>query len=246
MVPELLQVDTDHNRTERLSACCPMILHQLDNKEVTDKYANASTKLFMTMPESLALAHEMARRIAQLSPRPEVVVGIANGALMITKVIADDLGLPMKILRIRYKSSRVKYRLREKRLLAACFSAWYAIPLVNRPLRWLIISLRKIKVDSHEVNDGLLAGRPVVIVDDAIGTGRTIISAINIIKGMHAEHIHIATISSYEPRTREKIFRDEPDVLITRELQYFPWSSNNGEYPKFLQWLKAHGLQLWK
>ncbi len=242
----MLQVDSDYNLTERFSAFCLMILYQTDSWEITNKYATANKKLFMTLPESLALAHEMARRIDQLSPRPEVIVGIANGALMITKVIADDLGLPMKILRIHYEASRVKYVIHQWRFVAACLSTLYTTPLINRPLRWLIVRLRKINVEILQEKDDLLAGKAVVIVDDAIGTGRTIISARNIVKKMGAERIHIATISLYQPRTREKIFRDEPDVLISRELQYFPWSINNADYPKFLQWLKAQGLQLWR
>ena len=239
-------METDNKSKSKLSILLAPRDTDPDSREITDKYANANKKLFMTLPESLALAHEMAWRIDQLSPRAEVIFGIANGALMITKVIADDLGLPMKILRIRYEASRVKYVIHQWRFAAACLSTLYATPLFNRPLRWLIVRLRKINVEILQEKDDLLARKSVVIVDDAIGTGRTIISARNIVKKMGAERIHIATISLYQPRRREKIFRDEPDVLISRELQYFPWSINNADYPKFLQWLKAQGLQLWR
>jgi hypothetical protein len=55
------------------------------------KYRSIDQKIFMTMREAEVLSHDLAIEILVVK-RPDLPVGIANGALLPTRIVADDIG----------------------------------------------------------------------------------------------------------------------------------------------------------
>ena len=63
----------------------------------------------MTMGEAEALSHDMAIEILSAN-KPDLLVGIASGALLPTKVVAEHIGVPYQMVRVRRRSSRYKQK----------------------------------------------------------------------------------------------------------------------------------------
>ena len=55
------------------------------------KYRSVDQKIFMTLREAEVLSHDLAAEILAVE-RPDLLVGIANGALLPTRIVADNIG----------------------------------------------------------------------------------------------------------------------------------------------------------
>src|SRR5688572_16522418 len=100
------------------------------------KYSSIDEKVFMTLEESIVLSAEIAKRLASWGPQPEAVAGIANGALLVAKIIADRLELPIFTIDIRRRGSGIKQTLFRAPGLRTIFSLLYRVPVINLPLRY--------------------------------------------------------------------------------------------------------------
>ena len=74
------------------------------------KFLDIDKTVYMTMEEAIALSRDLADTI-DLSGRPDMLVGVANGALLPMKVVSDELGLSMRVVHLRRKGSRYKQTL---------------------------------------------------------------------------------------------------------------------------------------
>ena len=74
------------------------------------KFLSIDHTVYMTMEEAITLSHDLADTI-DISGRPSLLVGVANGALLPMKIVADDLGIPLQVIHLRRKGSRYKQRL---------------------------------------------------------------------------------------------------------------------------------------
>ncbi len=67
-----------------------------------EKFLNAREQTInATIEEVEALARDLAEEIARLEPPADMIVGLANGAWLPTKVVADTLGLPGHMVKVR-------------------------------------------------------------------------------------------------------------------------------------------------
>jgi hypoxanthine phosphoribosyltransferase len=206
------------------------------------KYSQTNEKLFMTMEEVFCLSQELSRRIGREHPQIEKVVGIANGAAMMTKIIADELDLSFDMVRIRRNGSFLKDRLEKFPGVRKIASLIYGIPILNWPMVQIMQWLNRAPiVESSE--SALLLPKKVVLIDDVIDSGQSVLAAIDILSNSGATDITCAVMvwSDWaERRGATPLF--EPDYYIGRRVQHFPWSKNNPNYQEYCEWIAANGF----
>ena len=66
---------------------------------------------YLSIAEAEAVGRHVARQFLCRGANPDLVVGIANGALLMTQVVSTELGRPFEIVNVRRKGSRIKHRL---------------------------------------------------------------------------------------------------------------------------------------
>ena len=196
----------------------------------------------MTMHEVEDLSHDLANEI-ETHGKPDLVVGLANGALMPTKIVADHLGVPFQIAHIRRRGSRYKQLL---------FAVKRALRIPNAVLTFgpvfAILSRIQKRYEDLEHSDTAfgfdVAGKYVVLVDDAVHTGQTARHAKEQLLLGGASRVRIAVICWY--RGEDDSGSWEPDIYLHTNPQFYPWSNNSPFLQEFMAWLPANGLHFWQ
>ncbi len=206
---------------------------------IVEKYARCQDKLFMSMDEAIELGHELARRAKERETAPDYVVGIANGGLLLTKVIATDLNLPFEMLTIRRRGSLLKEKLGRYPWVIKIFSMWYKNERINLSLIWLMKRMEKLSSDTLDQSLQYLSGKHILLVDDAIETGQTVILAKDILhqSGCPSVLTSVVTWSKNHDPEQEK---STPEIFIGRTIQHYPWSYNSPFYKDFEHWVKQN------
>lgn len=206
---------------------------------IVEKYASCQDKLYMTIDEAIELAHELARRVKEIETSPDCVVGIANGALLLTKVIATDLNLPFEMLTIRRRGSLLKEKLGKYPLITKIFSKWYEIETINPPLIWIMKRMEKLSSDALNQSLQHLAGKHILLVDDAIETGQTVELAINALQQSGCLSV-ITSVITWSKNQELELKYSMPEIYISRTIQHYPWSFNSPFYKDFVHWIKEN------
>jgi phosphoribosylpyrophosphate synthetase len=206
------------------------------------KFLHSPERGYMTMAEAIELSHDLADVISEAGA-PQLLVGVANGALLPLKIVADQLGIPFHVIHLRRKGSRYKQKLYTiKRALH--IPTWI---LTLRPMRAFQTWFEQRTASLEETNDAFdfdIDGKDVVIVDDAIHTGQTARHLKDRLVAMGARKVRIAVICWYQGKTDSGDW--SPDLYLHRYYHWYPWSNNNPEFPKFLRWLDTQGLRFWR
>lgn len=210
---------------------------------IVNKYAEIDDKLFMSTDEAVELSYEIARLIRVNGVEIHGVVGVANGALLLTKVIATDLNLPFEMITIRRKGSAIKSRLSRYKPIVKLASMWYRIPLLNLPLVWVMKMMNGFKSDPVLTSTNCYQDQHILLVDDATDSGRTLRRAEQILCKQQCRQITTAVIS-VSKKNKKKPNLYIPDYFISQRIQHFPWSVNNPDFPKYQKWLKQNGLEV--
>ncbi|WP_158291995.1 phosphoribosyltransferase [Paracraurococcus ruber] len=207
------------------------------------KYAAARDKIYMTMPEAVSLSEDLAAEIAAAGGVPDLVVGLANGALVPAKIVAGQLGVPFEIVQVRRIGSRYKqYLFRLKQMLG--LPNWLVTLPVLMPL-WRLLQTRHETLEVSQDGFGFdVTGRDVVIVDDAIHTGASLRYVRQRIQDAGARRIRTAVICWYQGEGDSGSW--QPDIWLHRKDQYYPWSNVSPHYAEFEAWLRRNGLVLWQ
>jgi adenine/guanine phosphoribosyltransferase-like PRPP-binding protein len=200
-----------------------------------------SVERCVTLAEAEAYSAALARLIAR-GPVPDVIVGLANGALLPTFVASEELGVPYVMLKIRRRGSRYKQRLgalADALHIPKAMLAWG--PLLHF-WRRLLERFSDLESPGDETLD--LADKSVVVVDDCIWTGASILYVLELLRRAGARQVVVAVISWVEndrPVSREFA----PDLYINRAFECYPWAGNSPYQEEFRAWLTQRGLQLW-
>jgi hypoxanthine phosphoribosyltransferase len=206
------------------------------------KFLDIDQTTYMTMEEAIDLSQDLADAIDS-SGRPDMLVGVANGALLPMKIIADELAIPFQVIHVRRKGSRYKQKLFAiKQALGIPTSL-----LTLRPMRALQTWFEQRTSALEEANDAFafnVVGKEVVIVDDAIQTGRTARHLKHKLLANGAEKVRIAVICWYRGVNDSGDW--SPDLYLHRRYQWYPWSNNSPYFPEFLAWLPDKGLSFWR
>jgi len=199
----------------------------------------ADHSLFMTLSEAEELSRDLAAKIRLC--QPDLLVGLANGALLPTKIAADSIQTPYEIIHVRRRATRYKHRaynlLRVFRIPTTIFH-W-------GPFRWLIIRMVNNRYRDLEQADNSFTfsvkGKHIVIVDDVVHTGASVNHVRDQLIKEGAARITVAVLYWYQG------FGDSgewaPDIYLNRgDGRWYPWSFNSPYHKDYLEWLAAHDL----
>jgi hypoxanthine phosphoribosyltransferase len=206
------------------------------------KFLSIDHTVYMTMEEAITLSHDLADTI-DISGRPSLLVGVANGALLPMKIVADDLGIPLQVIHLRRKGSRYKQRLFAIKQ-ALGIPTWL---LTIRPMRAIQTWFEQRTSALEETNDALafdVVGKHVMIIDDAIHTGATVQHLKDRLLDKGATKVRTAVICWYRGPTDSGDWG--PDLYLHRRYQWYPWSNNSPYFPNFLTWLAEKGFSFWR
>ena len=196
----------------------------------------------MTMEEAIALSQDLADAI-DIAGRPDMLVGVANGALLPMKIVADELGIRFQVIHLRRKGSRYKRKLFAiKQALGIPTSL-----LTIQPMRAIQTWLEQRTSTLEEANDAFafdVAGKDVMIIDDAIHTGKTARYLKDRLLAKGAAKTRFAVICWYRGPTDSGDW--SPDLYLHRRYQWYPWSNNSPYFPNFLTWLADKELSFWR
>ena len=208
--------------------------------DTVQKYIQSERKTFMSVSESVTLSHEIASRIVSTDFEPDLVVGVANGALLMTKIISDDLQLPMQMVKIRRKGSSIKSYVAKFRSVNKILSLWYKIPVLRWPLVCAMRQFEPLEKSDKLENECVTDFKRIVLVDDVIDTGHTINLIASMMNKGGAEAILIAVISWKTEATIPDSIK--PEIYITHKIHHYPWSSNSHYFGAYEQWLVDNNI----
>jgi adenine/guanine phosphoribosyltransferase-like PRPP-binding protein len=197
---------------------------------------------FMTIEESVALAGELGERLRAL--KPDVIVGIPNGALLIAKVIADQLHLPFHTLLIRRRGSRLKKLFSSIPGLRAFVSMLYHSPIIYSLIDRAMHALDDLATMRQTPHEFPVNGKVVALIDDVILTGQTIAMARQFLLAANAKAVVVACISWETHKDSLAAYNVRPDLFINRRFQSFPWSLDSPHWKEFVFWLNDRGIEL--
>lgn len=213
--------------------------------DVVRKYAEVEEKIFMTLEESIDLSKGLAERVLEADYKPDYIIGIANGALLPTHVVADELKLPFEYIRMRRQGSRWKRRLAKIPGVRAVFSLLFKVQVFARLVAPIIDSVNKLESEEVDKNSLPHEGRSILLVDDAIESGQSIASAVDMLLLQGAKSVKVAVIGWSKRIDSEQKHGVVPDYVLNRRLQHYPWSENNPQVHAYRSWLAKHDLAEW-
>lgn len=214
-----------------------------EQQTVTAKYTEADDKLFMTLSEAELLSIALADRVRESGFEVEKVIGVANGALLPSSIVAKELGKPLEIVRIRRKGSKIKKRLARFGFIRKFVSALYNNTLTKPLLR--IVMDRFSALDQTDDSTVVSTSKPcnILVVDDAIETGQTLQKVIDQHSADGSE-IQVAVIS-WSVAYENKKAQITPEFVISKRIHHYPWSQNSPYLQDYTNWLESHGLKEW-
>lgn len=206
------------------------------------KFLAIDRTIYMTMGEAQALSRDLAD-VIRAAIRPDLLVGVANGALLPMKIAADELNVPFRVVHLRRRGSRLKRRLFAVKEALGIPTAF----LITPPMRALQTAFEQ-RTKTLEETDGAfdfdVSGKTVVVVDDSIQTGGTARHVKERIMRKGAARVLIAVICWYKGVNDSGDW--SPDLYLHRRYQWYPWSNNSPYFNEYLAWLAENGLQYWR
>lgn len=212
------------------------------------KYRDTDDKLFMSIEEAISICEALADEVKASGCPIDVVIGIANGALLPTRVIADRLGMPYEFVRYRRRGSTIKRRMGKVPGMRALVAWLYGFKPIARRLRGAIERFNELDTTSASAESARPrlpgAGR-VLLVDDAIDSGQSIAIAREQLRERGATDILNLVMTWSDQFDSKANYNVEPEYYLNRRVQHYPWSENNPEFKRYRAWLHDHNLREW-
>jgi predicted phosphoribosyltransferase len=229
-----------------------------DRSGIVKKYAETEKKLMMTLAEAEALSTELALRIRQKVTRDTsdsqlIVVGIANGGLMVAKIVSEKLGFPFETIRIRRSGSRLKRKIGEYSWLLRLIETLLRNRLLKKMWQGMNRKMKTLEIETGDVTSTTaeqplvsFVSKHVILVDDCILSGETIRLAKETLLDAGAQDVTtgVLTLKNKE-RDPNKSKQFDPIVYLNTNTQHYPWSQNNKEYENFINWLHEKDIKPW-
>lgn len=207
--------------------------------DIAEHYRTLDTKSYISLQDSIALSKLLAERCRELPHDFDLVVGIANGALLPTVLVSENLSLPYKMITIRRKGSILKGKISKSPFLLKFFSKWFELPILNVPLRWGMRKMRDLAPIDPSGFDNLSGKERVLLIDDALEFGTTIHAAKEYLIQRGVSNIEVAVISWAELLPGEEQL-EKPDIHLCRIIHHFPWSINSPSYNDYCSWIETN------
>jgi putative phosphoribosyl transferase len=144
-----------------------------------------------------AAARLLAEQLRYLRGQPGVVLAVPRGALPMGAIIAQALGWPLDVV----LTKKLGHPNNPEFAVGAVSEHGYVLnPNVKLPQHYLNEQVARIQAQLKERRQayrgsGLplpLAGRPVVIVDDGVATGQTLLASIALVREQHPSRVIVA------------------------------------------------------
>ncbi|WP_419898816.1 phosphoribosyltransferase [Roseomonas sp. USHLN139] len=209
------------------------------------RYATHQAKRNMTLVEAEQLSRHLAVELAARGTPYDVIIGLANGALLPTQVVADQLGIPFHMVKVRRQGSRWIQRLQAIRKL---------VPVPTRLLSWGPVGLfwywfqkRYNKLEKSESSFEVpVAGLHVLLIDDCIVSGGSLRYVLDRLHAAGAASVTTGVICwSDDAKAIDPAHAVTPDVYLHRDVHFYPWSGSSPYLTAYEAWLRARGLELW-
>jgi len=216
-----------------------------DDTKVAAELERLTKKRYLSIAEAEAVGREVARRLK--ARNADLVVGIANGALLMTKVVSTELGRPFEIVNVRRKGSRIKRRLVQvKQALRLQYLTRGPMALFWRVFerafyKWWPTEL---EAASNELPFDV-RGKDILLVDDCIVTGASVRFVHDRLLAAGAKQVTIGAICLSDDSPLQPGDSGFPAVFINRLVHFYPWSANHPDYDRYLLWLSNHNLKQW-
>ncbi|WP_171011981.1 phosphoribosyltransferase [Hathewaya histolytica] len=161
--------------------------------------------------------------------QPSCIVYIKNGGYLVGKEMGNYFKVPVNGIKISRRGNGLKTKIKFLFRIIPSF--------LKNFLRELEIKLQVHKIHNKrvvtQIDGNLVQGLNVLLVDDSIDTGNSIVSAIRFIKENYGESlkIQVAALNKFN-MSDEKVTTNYyiyKDTIIT-----YPWSKDSREYKKFI------------
>ena len=212
-----------------------------DLLDVSQKYAVAENhSVHISIADAVSLSQLLAHQIVAQVGKPDLIVGLANGATLPTTVCGQELDVPTRMILVRRQHSRYKQTLLTLKELLHVPSSW----ILAGPLRYVWTAFQDLfsKVEAaHDTFRFRVQDLHVVVLDDCIVTGNSIRYVSEQLTALGARKVTIAVICWTEEEWGGKM-KEAPDVYVTRKIQWYPWSNNSDHWQDYLEWLRVRNL----
>lgn len=196
------------------------------------------------------LSEELARRLAGVEPRPDIVLGIANGGLLVADIVATSLSVPLKSMKIQRHGSGVKKTLTKVPGARRLLTWLYDHTILRRPMAWLLLRSERLKPPTESPQSGkeVFHGKVVALVDDCIESGQTIAVARDIMVRAGAKDVVVACLSwtplAVDLPQRKLVASVKPNVHVSPTVHTYPWSTSSPHWSDLLRELKRRGHRM--
>ncbi|MFC0904974.1 phosphoribosyltransferase [Clostridium sp. MT-14] len=177
---------------------------------------------------------ELSKLIDKSGFRPDCVVYIKTGGYLVGKYIAEYYKIQLRGLRILREGNGIKSKF--------SFILRILPKFVKNLLRELefksgIHAKRSNRVVT-EIDENLLYGENILLVDDSIDTGNTIVSALDFLKNNSNLDLNIKVLALNKFKLSEKLMKTDY-YLYEDSIIIYPWSKDSKEYKDYI---KEEGL----
>ncbi|KEH98785.1 hypothetical protein Z968_03045 [Clostridium novyi A str. 4552] len=171
---------------------------------------------------------KLANKIEKSNFNPDCVIYIKTGGYLVGKGISDYFNVQLKGFRISREGNNMKSKVS------------FILKMLPKFLKNILRELefksgihnKRSKRVVTEVDNELVKGSNVLLVDDSIDTGNTIICAIDFLKKCYGNDINIKVVGLNKFKLSEK--KVSTDYYIYEDsIIIYPWSKDSREYNEF-------------
>lgn len=147
--------------------------------------------------DRIAAGYALAEKLKKYKNANGVVLAVPKGAVPIGFVVARELGLPLELILSKKIGHPVN---KEYAIGAVSLLGSFVVPHEDVRQEYIDKEILRIRNNLKDMQHKFMAGRPpqdvrdktVIVIDDGIATGNTLMATINILKKNHPARIVIA------------------------------------------------------
>lgn len=168
-------------------------------------------------------AFALAEKLAKYKDTPRVVLAVPKGGVPIGYIVANELNLPMELV----LSKKIGHPLnKEYAIGAVSLIGSFVVPHEDVTQSYIDRETEKIRLYLTEMQNKFmsnrqpvsLAGKTVIVIDDGIATGNTLLATIRILRKNQPQKLIVAVpVASKSAVEKLKAQVDELISLITPE-----------------------------
>jgi len=172
----------------------------------------------------IAAGYKLVPRLEQFRQQDSLVLAVPRGGVPVAYVVAKELCLPLSLVLIKKIGHP---RNGEYAIGAASLTDSFVIPHADVSPGYITAAITRIRARLQEMYRMYLGGRPpvsiegktVIVIDDGIATGNTLLATVKILRKEHPAKIVIAApVASKEAFLKLSGEADEVIVLHTPEV----------------------------